>query len=634
MKKVLYFHASRNVKNILEKDSLLLEKLTPSQTAIEYFISNVLLSKEIDEFYLVTSDRPADDAFESVVKRFGRENLHTLRIPSSGEYAIEEKNRFINDNFTFRFPYFGLYSAKCCREYMEKHEADFALIMMAEHNILLQADLLEAIISRTLNKGDFFRSGHPAVPIIAAPFKEITSLYLLLQAHIKQQLQHILRTIDDDHEFLQKEFQFALNRDVKKEKAQNFFSRPLRMEDMFIVRDQREGVFSRSLYETISPYRMQFNPLLTKEHLEIIKKAATAHERITLENFFESQVPEPFDDQNNSFPGYVEIELTNRSDIKCENCPQAVLTRKSCDMDEKKYMDILDVFAGRAPMLCLGGYGEPLLHEKAADFVRLAKERGMLNVSLETNGKLLTDSKMKELISAGLDILIINIDPLDAGADEGSEKVIHRALQARGTAEKPYIVIETVNNLRRQKKIDYYFRKWQYFVDRVLLLPFNDYLGAFTEEGVVDFTPPREPASICKKTYASAVILSDGALTFCCQKLNGFDDKSPASLIEKWRSYRTRGLKEDFCKNCRAWYQLDISPVTLPQHFQPEFFENKVYNTLLPEGIRKGQALYDEGDYDRALDEWERVLKYDPSNTFIHQKLDELMEKLEREEQL
>ena len=56
--------------------------------------------------------------------------------------------------------------------------------------------------------------------------------------------------------------------------------------------------------------------------------------------------------------------------------------------------------------------------------------------------------------------------------------------------------------------------------------------------------------------------------------------------------------------------------------------EDKFYNILLPASVEMGKRYYDDKDYEKALDEWEKVLRFDPSNIFIHQKLDELLDKL------
>jgi len=54
--------------------------------------------------------------------------------------------------------------------------------------------------------------------------------------------------------------------------------------------------------------------------------------------------------------------------------------------------------------------GEPLIHTQVVDFVARAKELGVVDVSLNTNGLLLNDDLITGFADAGLDWLIFSID--------------------------------------------------------------------------------------------------------------------------------------------------------------------------------------------------------------------------------
>jgi MoaA/NifB/PqqE/SkfB family radical SAM enzyme len=54
--------------------------------------------------------------------------------------------------------------------------------------------------------------------------------------------------------------------------------------------------------------------------------------------------------------------------------------------------------------------GEPLIHPRIADLVTYAKERGILDVFLNTNATLLTEEVGKQLINSGLDRLIVSFE--------------------------------------------------------------------------------------------------------------------------------------------------------------------------------------------------------------------------------
>ena len=94
------------------------------------------------------------------------------------------------------------------------------------------------------------------------------------------------------------------------------------------------------------------------------------------------------------------------------------------------------------------GLGEPLLHPRFLDMVRLAKERG-LRAEVTTNALLLDEAMAAGLLEAGLDQLVVSIDGASAEAfgrvrsGASLERVVenvrrlHDARGARTTARAP-----------------------------------------------------------------------------------------------------------------------------------------------------------------------------------------------------
>ena len=624
MSNALFLHASLNTKNLLDRDSLILQKIASSKNAMEYLLSNLLKSTTIEKFYVVTSDSSVDDPIEKIVKDFNDERIDIIRITSGAQHSIDDNNFVINTNFTFRNPYYGFFGAEYCINFCKKNYITLAVILQADYFILLSHTFLDLLVEQCSQKGDIFIFGNTSIPIIISPVKEIEALYINQNSKKKKLIEHMVRTIEDDSDFLQKNHSITLNIEAKKNNIEKKYKNPFHIKDLFVVRDSLEGIVRKSISEQFPGKEMQFYPLLTKNQLEKIREIIASSKELTLENFFDKE-KEFCEETFTAYPGYLEVELTNRCNLKCKNCPNTVLKRKKTDISDDNYKSIIDITSSNVPMICLSGYGEPVLHEKLISFIRYAKENGFFRVALETNGSLLDDKIILSLIDAGLDILILNLDALDLYSDKGSDELIERILDARGSSLKPYIVLQTVNNINKQKKIDYYFRRWQHMVDKVLILPFNDFLETFAEDGLIDFTPPRENISTCKKTFLSSLVLSDGKLAFCKQFFDGNNNGSDKSFLQLWQENRHQGLKKDFCKNCSLWYQLDIPSFTDFNSYQSSFFEDIIYNILIHNVIEKGAKYYDQKDFENALEEWEKVLRFDPSNEFIHSKLDELL---------
>ncbi|MDD4979817.1 MAG: radical SAM protein [Candidatus Omnitrophica bacterium] len=116
------------------------------------------------------------------------------------------------------------------------------------------------------------------------------------------------------------------------------------------------------------------------------------------------------------FPMHLDIEITNRCNIKCTFCDKLHLLKntKLSDMDIDLYKRIIDEGSeNRLWAIKLSYRGEPLLHEEIAKMVSYAKKKGILDVYFNTNGVLLTKEKSEEMIGAGLDRISISIDGVD-----------------------------------------------------------------------------------------------------------------------------------------------------------------------------------------------------------------------------
>ena len=113
-----------------------------------------------------------------------------------------------------------------------------------------------------------------------------------------------------------------------------------------------------------------------------------------------------------AFPSMLQIEPTNRCNLKCVMCPHgfgppAHLSNMSLDMFKR----ILDEF----PLLNsvhIQGLGEPLLHPKLIDMIEYAKQRGLATAFI-TNLTVLNDRMAERLVRAGHDLVFVSIDSMD-----------------------------------------------------------------------------------------------------------------------------------------------------------------------------------------------------------------------------
>lgn len=158
------------------------------------------------------------------------------------------------------------------------------------------------------------------------------------------------------------------------------------------------------------------------------------------------------------FPIHLDIEITNRCNLKCTFCDKLpYLTRDQIgDMDFELYKRIID--EGKENELCsvkLSYRGESLLHPNVAEMVQYAKKKGIIDIYFNTNGMLLTEKMVLGLIDAGLDRISVSVEGTDPVAFERARrgakfdtilKNIDRLMDLRSQngAKHPKVRVQTV----------------------------------------------------------------------------------------------------------------------------------------------------------------------------------------------
>ncbi len=105
------------------------------------------------------------------------------------------------------------------------------------------------------------------------------------------------------------------------------------------------------------------------------------------------------------------IEPTTRCNLRCVTCIRHVWNEPEGDMQWTTYENIiksLQDFPG-PKTIAWAGIGEPLLHPRLPDMIRLAHEKGM-RTEITTNGLLLSRDLSLALLEAGLDQLAVSLD--------------------------------------------------------------------------------------------------------------------------------------------------------------------------------------------------------------------------------
>jgi len=138
------------------------------------------------------------------------------------------------------------------------------------------------------------------------------------------------------------------------------------------------------------------------------------------------------------YPSKLFVETTTRCNLQCSMCMKQTMGSGLVEGDlTMETFRELDPLFPTAESLVLNGIGEPLLHRRLEEFVRVA--RSMMPkeswIGFQSNGLLLTERRAVSLMEAGLDRVCVSVDSVSpemfsAVREGGQLKDVDRAFNA------------------------------------------------------------------------------------------------------------------------------------------------------------------------------------------------------------
>lgn len=219
------------------------------------------------------------------------------------------------------------------------------------------------------------------------------------------------------------------------------------------------------------------------------------------------------------------IEVTNHCNARCDYCPQPGMKREKGFMSMETYKKVLN--KQELDFMELHGFGEPLLHPKIFDFVRMAKKRGF-KTRFSTNGILLNEEVMDKLVDSGLDLMWISIRPFFDAVKKKLEKLYEEYS-------------------KRIEIIVYYVE----YPEKVRPLPREWYVKHITPHTwsmqIIGLPFVKHNERCFNLENRAVVVLWDGRISNCCHDVDGRyilgtidDDKLEPKVI-------------DLCKGCEFY---------------------------------------------------------------------------------
>ena len=263
-------------------------------------------------------------------------------------------------------------------------------------------------------------------------------------------------------------------------------------------------------------------------------------------------------------PEIVQIESTNICNAKCVFCPRDEMHRKQGIMSFELFTKIVDECVEMGiTHVRVHNYGEPFVDRKLVEKVRYAKQKGIREVGMISNGSLITESVARAMIEAGLDAINISVD---AGGREVFESTrlglnydkvianIERIVRVRAELGKrrPKLILSFVrqnNSADEQAFIEH----WKNIADKIHVTDLHNWAGTLNAESDVNYP--------CYRPWLTFTVLWDGRVSLCCADFDGrhvLGDLNTSTIQDIWngppyleaRRLHLESGGPDICRAC------------------------------------------------------------------------------------
>ena len=272
------------------------------------------------------------------------------------------------------------------------------------------------------------------------------------------------------------------------------------------------------------------------------------------------------------FPIHLDIETTNVCNLSCPMCPRTVLVKRG-EFDEvgmmtrEQYASIIDQgVAHGLKSIKLNYLGEPLIHKDVAWQIKYAKDKGVIDVMMNSNATALTDKVAKAILEAGIDNLFVSFDAISPDLYEQQRvgttigRVIDNVYNFVKLRNKKFPNVQVRVSMVMYKNDPLWAEQfegmkfmWKRLVDAVGF-------GFYTERDPDERGEfPEVPGFWCAQPYQRMFLKYNGNVTVCC-----VDDKDEM-IVGNWHKESLRdvwhGAKYKEIRRLHAsgdYYKLDL----------------------------------------------------------------------------
>lgn len=274
-------------------------------------------------------------------------------------------------------------------------------------------------------------------------------------------------------------------------------------------------------------------------------------------------------------PTMVNIEPTNKCNLKCIMCPRDEMERSLGVMDLDTFKEVIDqcVESG-VSQITLNGYGEPFIAKQIFEMIEYTMQTP-LNLKINTNGHYLNSKNIEQLLNQPPHHLSISLD--------GATKETYERVRINGRFDRLMSNLDTLLAERAKRKnhpmkitlqiirmdeteeeIDEFISQWKSRVDEISIPNIHNWGGLYEESGNLGkMEVKRVP---CKELWRTMMVFQDGSTSICCAVFDNnmnMGNIKEQHLSDIWRSDDYNQLRQhhmdgnfhliDICKDCNMW---------------------------------------------------------------------------------
>ena len=244
------------------------------------------------------------------------------------------------------------------------------------------------------------------------------------------------------------------------------------------------------------------------------------------------------------FPLNIDIEVSSKCQIQCDHCFTQYMDIGENDLMPLEMYKKIVRESGQHGLFTLkfSMRGEPLLHPDIVEMVRYAKEQGIKEVWINTNGGKLTEELARGLIGAGADWITVSFDGLGKMYES-----IRKPLKYADTLEKLKVLRRVRDELKANTLLNVQ-TLWsaikedpQAYLD--VMRPIVDRVAYNPDMNFKEYILEPDDSFVCPRLWQRVAITSRGNYLkcpsdFCMEEILG--NVSDFSVKEAWDKLQGR----------------------------------------------------------------------------------------------